>query len=139
MKTLFRLVVLVLLVTGWGLAALSLHVIRTPTTVTVVPKNRLGIEDTFVDTRTWSIEQAGAHPKVVERLIEVEKVGVLQHLAADASERDLVRQLRDALAQHEASQPGRRDQRDNEPRSASMTSDWIEFAKALDFAWDQKK
>ena len=50
-KTLFRLIVLVLLLGGWGLAALSLHVVRTPQTLTIVPKNRLGIVDTVVDVR----------------------------------------------------------------------------------------
>lgn len=135
-KTLFRMVVVVLLLAGWGLAALSLHVIRTPQTVTVVPKNRLGLSDTFVDTREWTLEQAGGHARVVERLIEVEKAAVLQHLAADASETELVRRLRDAVEDYDAARPG--EAPGSEPRSASAASEWIELAKALDFAWDQK-
>ncbi len=41
MKTIFRLIVCLLLIVGWGLAALSLHVVRTPDSIpiTLVPRN----------------------------------------------------------------------------------------------------
>lgn len=104
MKTLFRLIVLVLLLGGWGLAALSLHVVRTPQTLTIVPKNRLGIVDTVVDTRGWSLDDAAEHPDVVARLLELDKIDLIEHLAEDRSEKDFERALRDAVSR------GREDQ-----------------------------
>lgn len=111
MKTIFRLIVCLLLIMGWGLAALSLHVIRTPDEIpiTLVPKERLGVTDTYVDTRTWTVDEAAKHPALVQKLINVGKADVLRHVAgADVkaaatkasttpSGADLIRVLSDAL------------------------------------------
>src|SRR5436853_47373 len=52
MKTLFRFIVLVLLVAGWGLAALSLHVVRAAgDRIVLIPKQKLGVTDTYGDAR----------------------------------------------------------------------------------------
>ncbi len=97
MKTLFRLIVLVLLLGGWGLAGLSLHVVRTPRTLTIVPKNRLGIVDTLVDTRSWTLDDVADHPEVVARLLDLNKIDLINHLAGDRSEKEFERALRDAV------------------------------------------
>src|SRR6187455_338427 len=98
MKSLIRLIVCLLLIVGWGLAALSIHVIRTSDDIpiTLVTKDRLGLTDTYVDTRSWSLDDAAHHPELVEKLLRVHKEDVLKHVATDARA-DLVVQLSDAL------------------------------------------
>src|SRR4051794_17002046 len=98
MKTLFRLIVLVLLLVGWGLAALSLYVVRTPEKIGIVTKSRLDWRDTYVDTRTWTLEDAANHPFLVERLIKGGKTDLLAHVERPQDGRDLQTALNDALA-----------------------------------------
>ncbi|HEY1629467.1 MAG TPA: hypothetical protein VGF52_06390, partial [Tepidisphaeraceae bacterium] len=64
MKTIFRMIFCSLLLAGWGLAALSLHVVRTADQIpiTLVPKDQLGITDTYVDTRNWTMDDVAQHP-----------------------------------------------------------------------------
>ena len=82
MKTVFRLIVCLLLIVGWGLAALSLHVVRTPDSIpiTLVPKERFGVTDTYVDTRNWTVNDAAQHPAVVQKLISIGKADLLKHV-----------------------------------------------------------
>ena len=98
MKTIFRLLVFVLLVAGWGLAALSVHVVRTPeqVPVTLVTKERLGIRDTYVDTTKWTLDDVSKHPGVVEQLVRSGKVESIKHVAPKDSG-DLISQITDAL------------------------------------------
>ena len=98
MKTLFRFVVLLLLVLGWGLAALSLHVVRTPgeIPVTIVTKEKLGVHDIYVDTTRWTMDDVPRHPAVVERLLESGKADALKHVV-DPDGGDVAQQLGDAL------------------------------------------
>lgn len=56
MKSIFRLLCLLLMLSGWVVAGLSIYVIRTPdpnnpqaSKLIVVPKNRLDFNDTYVD------------------------------------------------------------------------------------------
>lgn len=102
MKTLFRLIVVVLLVAGWGLAALSLHVVRTKDDhIVIIPKQKLGITDIYVDARSWTLPDAGQHPDLVKRIIEsgrAENFGyVLGESAKDASADDIAAALTDAV------------------------------------------
>jgi hypothetical protein len=100
MKNLFRLIVLVLFVGGWGLAATSLHVVRTPTAsreFIIVPKNRIGIEDTYVDTRAWTIDDVPSHKSVVGRLIETDKYMALAHVTGETEPAEVQQRLADAL------------------------------------------
>src|SRR3954452_3687584 len=99
MKSIFRLFVLVLLVLGWGLAGLSLHVIRTPDEVpiTLVPKDQFGVKDTYVDTRTWTLDDAAQHPQLVGKLIESGKANVLKHVVTDPKAGDVSAQLNEAI------------------------------------------
>ncbi|MEM7809412.1 MAG: hypothetical protein AAF561_14990 [Planctomycetota bacterium] len=83
MKTTLRAIVLLFAIAGWALAALSVHVIRTPEKVVVVPKNRLGIVDTYVDVRNWTIAEVEQHPLVTRRLLQTEKTEHIAHVAED--------------------------------------------------------
>jgi hypothetical protein len=107
MKSIFRLFVLVLLVVGWGLAALSLHVIRTPDEVpiTLVPKDQFGIKDTYVDTRKWTLDDAAEHPQLVAKLIESGKANVLKHLVTDPKAGDVAAQLNEAIQRGSTTNP----------------------------------
>ncbi|HVT89002.1 MAG TPA: hypothetical protein VHD56_09140 [Tepidisphaeraceae bacterium] len=97
-KSILRLVYLILLVGGWSLAALSLHVIRTPDEfpITLVTKEHFSLRDTYVDTRTWTLDDAAQHPDMVNKLIALGKADVLKHLA-DAKSGDVKGQLISAL------------------------------------------
>jgi hypothetical protein len=97
MKTLFRLVFLGFMLSGWGLAALSLHVIRTPTEIGLIPKDRLGIVDTYVDTRTWKIADAASHPLVVSRVLATGQVALLHHIGNGEDDSALQKQLADVV------------------------------------------
>jgi hypothetical protein len=98
MKNFFRLIVCLLLLVGWGLAALSLHVIRTPGDIPIklVPKEDFSFTDTYVDTTKWSLDDVSKHPKLVTKLIRVGKTDVLKHLVTDKTA-DVPSQLSDAL------------------------------------------
>src|SRR5947207_9775245 len=80
MKKILRVLTVVLLVGGWSLAALALHVVvapGSPARVIVVPKNQLGIRQTYVDTRNWTLGDVSNHPELTRRLLETGKVGAL--------------------------------------------------------------
>jgi hypothetical protein len=98
MKGIFRLLVFLLLVGGWGLAALSLHVVRTPgqIPITLVTKHRLGIFDTWVDTTKWTLADVSKHPAVVEQLVRSGKIEAIRHVA-QPNGGDLMSQITDAL------------------------------------------
>ena len=99
LKLAFRLIMLAVLVAGWGLAALALHVVVVPaesgdgTDVIVIPKNRLGVADTYVDTRAWTAEDARRHEALTARLVEAGKSDRLSHLLT-AGVRDRLENLR---------------------------------------------
>src|SRR5262249_46731766 len=93
----------VLLLAGWGLAALCLHVVRTPGGVAIVPKDSLGITDTWADVRQWSLDDLSAHQALVSRLINTGKADALaavKGLTEDATEDPdaLKQQLREAAS-----------------------------------------
>jgi len=106
MKKIFRLLVAVLLIGGWTLAALAVHVVVAPGNpgrVIVVPKSQLGIRDTYVDTRAWTIGDVTSHPQVTERLIQTGKSEALAQLAP--KDQDLNAVLTDAIAKASAPTP----------------------------------
>jgi len=98
MKAMFRLIVTLLLFAGWGLAASALHVVWTGEKPIVIPKDRLGVRDTYVCTKAWTANDVAAHPIVVKRLIATGKTDVLAHAFKSSGEQDLVAQIEDALA-----------------------------------------
>src|SRR5436309_3509950 len=97
MKTLFRLFVFVLLVTGWGLAALSLHAVRTPgNRIVLIPKQSLGVTDTYVDASTWTMQNVPEHVSLVRRILQSGKSDHFAYMVGDPKH-DVARQLDDAL------------------------------------------
>jgi hypothetical protein len=98
MKAMFRLIVLILLIAGWSLAALSLHVVRTASKVVIIPKESLGFHDSYVDTRNWSMDDVANHPIVVNDLIAHNKADVLQNVAPADKPDELVADLKAAIA-----------------------------------------
>ncbi len=92
MKSLIRVITLFLLVTGWGLAASALHVVRTADHIIVIPKDRIGLSDTYVDTRHWTYTDVRSHPEVVSRLLRLGR-GDLLAGAVDSKKGKLDAQL----------------------------------------------
>jgi hypothetical protein len=103
-KKLIRLTTLLLLVSGWGLAAGALHVVRTPTRVILVPKDRVGFHDTYVDTRHWTLTNVRQHAAVSARIVAIGKADLLKN-AVDNPNGDVQAQLLDAIAHPEPPPP----------------------------------
>src|ERR1700722_15997699 len=97
-RSLFRLVYMTLLLTGWGLAALSLHVVRTPDKIGLIPKERLGMTDTYVDARTWTLSDLPSHAVLVQRVLEANKAELFRYLV-DPARGDVATQLSNAIQQ----------------------------------------
>jgi hypothetical protein len=98
MKSIFRLLVLVLLLTGWGLAALSLHVVRAQgNKIVLIPKQKLHVTDTYVDARTWNLDEAVRHPALLKRIIESGKADLFAYLLEERDRDDPADALEDAL------------------------------------------
>lgn len=99
MRTIFRLIFCMAFLIGWGLAALSLHVIRTPDQIpfALVTKERLSFRDTYVDTRAWTMDDVPRHPELVARLIRSGQADLLRHVVAGQHSVDVSVQLGDAL------------------------------------------
>jgi hypothetical protein len=96
-KIIFRLIVLVLLLLGWGIAASALHIVRTPNTLTVIPKDRLHHRDTYADTRNWTLDDVPNHAPLVRRLLAAGKANALAHLADPDSKFPVEQQIEKAL------------------------------------------
>jgi hypothetical protein len=94
MRWFFRLILLLLLVGGWTLAASAVHVVRSRDANSgkdrwiLVPKSRLSFTDTYADVRNWSPSDAAAHRPLVRRLIDAEKATALAHLVPPESRND---------------------------------------------------
>ena len=86
MKVLLRIAVAVLLVAGWALFASAVHVVRGPDRVAVIPKDRLGLADTYVDVRGWTLDDVRAHPSVAARLVATGKASMLTGVGGDTPE-----------------------------------------------------
>src|SRR3954469_25163585 len=105
MKTLFRLIVLVLVLAGWGLSALSLHVVRAQgDRIVLIPKQKFGLVDTYVDARAWKIESVADHPALVERIIQSGKSDSFAYVVGDPKI-DVQHQLEAALRDAPAARP----------------------------------
>ena len=95
-RMIFRGVYLSLVLGGWCLAALSLHVVRTPDKIGLIPKQRLGFTDTYVDARKWTLSDLPAHAALVERVLQANKAELLGYLT-DKSRGDPADQLNSAI------------------------------------------
>jgi hypothetical protein len=105
MKNIFRLVVTLLLLAGWGLAASALHVVRNGSKLAIVPKDRIGARETYVDASHWTANEVAAHPVVVKRLIAAGKTDVLAPAFKASSNEELVAQIEEAIARGPTTQP----------------------------------
>lgn len=91
-RTLKTLIFLVLLA-GWGLAGSAIYVVRWPGAeawIGIIPKDRLGIKDTYVDVRNWTLSDLQAHPELLRRLGETGKLHWLTHIAPEKEIKELI-------------------------------------------------
>ena len=105
MKSLFRFLGLMLFLSGWAVVALCVHVVRIPdpangqlSKLIIVPKNRLGPQDTYVDARSWTMADVKAHPLLVLRVLESGKADEFKFLADPKDKKDVETQLTDTLS-----------------------------------------
>jgi hypothetical protein len=120
MKKMFFLIVTLLLIAGWSLAATALHVVWTGDRPVVIPKDRLGLRDTYVNTSAWTADDVAAHPAVVKRLVATGKADVLAPAFKPAAGDELVTQINDAIARGPTTQPA--------PSAAEKALDKVEQA-----------
>lgn len=105
MKKAFRLIVTVLLLAGWGLAASALHVVWTGEAPVVIPKDHLGVRDTYVNVTAWTADDVAGHPLVVKRLVSTGHADVLAKAFTASGKEDLVAQINEALERGPTSKP----------------------------------
>jgi hypothetical protein len=98
LKTIIRLVVLTLLLVGWSLAALSLHVVRSPGAITIVPKNRLSVFGCYVDTTKWTLDDVSKNAEVATRLMQTNHADTLAHTTTAATAAERLNLLEKAIA-----------------------------------------
>jgi hypothetical protein len=104
MKNAFRLIVVLLLVGGWSLAASALHVVWTGSSVIVIPKNRIGVRDTYVNVSNWTADDVTNHPLVAKRLVATGKADVLAGAFKAHNSDDLIQQINEAASRAPTSQ-----------------------------------
>ena len=88
MKAFGRFLLIVLLLGNLSyMAALSVHVVRTPGkfSFSVVPKGQTSLLDTYVDTREWSVADRSSHTVVVDDIIRAGKGEILMHIGVPAA------------------------------------------------------
>src|ERR1041385_8641149 len=92
MRSLFRLLVLGLLVGGWALASSSLYLVRSPGGrfekighLALIPKDHLTYRDTYVDTRRWTPDDLAQHACVVARINSTHHGDLLKHVSLATS------------------------------------------------------
>jgi hypothetical protein len=105
LKSLIRFFCVLVTLSGWAVAALSVHLVRTPdpnnpnqSKLVVVPKNRLNVNDTYVDAREWTMSDVPTHGLLVLRVLQTGKADDFKYLADPKSKQDIETQLYDALA-----------------------------------------
>lgn len=100
MKRFFRMTVFLLLVGGWALASASVHLLRTNDNIPlrVLTKDHLGYAETYADLRHWTLSDVYAHPRVINRLLDLRQEDqLLPHLKDSANPESLKMQLQTAL------------------------------------------
>ena len=109
MKSIVRFLSVLMILGGWGLAALALHVIRTPdpsnaqeSKLVVIPKNELGLSDTYVDARLWTMADVRDHQMLMLRVLYTNKADEFKFLGDPKSKDDIATQLTDVLSDPKA-------------------------------------
>jgi hypothetical protein len=95
-----------LILGGWSLAALSLHVIRAPGRIELITKQCLDYRDTWADTRTWTLADVPNHADMVSRVLATGHADLLAHLADARQRGDIGQQLAAALQKKPVSSDG---------------------------------
>jgi hypothetical protein len=92
MKKILKLVLLMILLAGWALAASALYLVRGPGRLAgiprtewagklvLIPKDCLGWRDTYVDTSHWTPTDLASHPVVVQRIKESGRKDLISHI-----------------------------------------------------------
>ena len=96
-KRLFRLIVALLLVIGWALAASALHVAWTGQKIVVIPKDHVGLRDTYANTSAWTADDVAAHPALSKRLIATGNGDALAAAFKATTPDDLAAQVTEAI------------------------------------------
>ena len=91
-----KLFFVVLMLAGWGLAAISLHVVRTPAGLTILPKDSLGLTDTYADTRDWKPGDLPEHKALIKRLLSTDRMDAIRHVVEQDRDASVKQQLIDA-------------------------------------------
>ncbi len=109
MKSIIRFLSVMLILGGWGLAALALHVVRTPdpsnpqeSKLVVIPKNELDWKETYVDARNWTMADVSDHRMLMLRVLYTDKANEFKFLADPKSKDDIATQLTDVLSNPKA-------------------------------------
>jgi hypothetical protein len=108
-KLLIRFLSVLMIFGGWGLAALAVHVVRTPdpsntqqSKLVIVPKNELDWHDTYVDARGWTMTDVAQHQMLMHRVVFAGKADEFKFLGDPKSKDDITTQLIDALTDSKA-------------------------------------
>jgi hypothetical protein len=115
-----RLILLVVMVSGWTLALSAVHVIHTPTRIQVITKDRLTFADTFADTRHWTLDDVPNHATLVRRVLALKQEDLLKHVTDPHGWKSVKDQLADAV-RREPKQP-------KQPQSTDVSAGWFDFS-----------
>jgi hypothetical protein len=104
-KSIIRLLGLIVCLSGWIVVAFCVHVVRVPdpangqqSKLLVVPKYRLGLDETYVDARSWTAADVKEHGALILRLLRADKADELKYLTDPKSKLDTETQLTDELS-----------------------------------------
>src|ERR1700704_3691228 len=95
MKKLFKLLVVVILLSGWVMASRSLYLVRAPGKFAGIPrtewagrfalitKDCMGWRDTYADTSHWTPTDITNHPVLVQRIKESGRKDLISHVTEE--------------------------------------------------------
>ena len=104
-KNTFRVVVLALLLGGWLLAASALHVVWTGNKAVIIPKNRIGVRETYVNTTAWSANDVANHPALARRLVDTGHSDVLAAAFKEVPAAELSAKIGEAIQRGPTTKP----------------------------------
>ena len=129
LRNTFRLFVTLMLLGGWALAASALHVVWTGNKAIVIPKNRIGVRETYVNTSTWSADDVTNHPALVKRLVATGHAEAVAAAFKTGDATDLATQIDAALAKGPTTRPADA-VGDKIDKVVQKASDVVEHAKS---------
>jgi hypothetical protein len=104
-KSVFRLICVALMFGGWIVAALCVHVIRTPdpanaaqSKLVVLPKDRIGYIDTYIDARGWTMADVPNHGRLLLRMLDSGMADQLTYLGDPKSKESVEAQITHVLS-----------------------------------------